>query len=52
MYNRQTSLHQYAELFNAFPNVTFPISVLDHTANPELVSYAWIFPNVVTNGHW
>jgi len=52
LYNRQTSLHQYAELFNAFPNVTFPISVLDHTANPELVSYAWIFPNVVTNGHW
>ncbi|MCA8996796.1 MAG: amidohydrolase, partial [Planctomycetaceae bacterium] len=20
--------------------------------NQELVSYAWIFPNVVTNGHW
>ncbi len=52
LYNRQTSLHQYAELFNAFPRVTFPISVLDHTANPELVSYAWIFPNVVTSGHW
>ncbi len=52
LYNRQTSLFQYKELFNAFPNVTFPLSVLDHTANPELVSYAWIFPNVVVNGHW
>ena len=52
LYNRQTSLIQYKELFNAFPKVTFPISVLDHTANPELVSYAWIFPNVVINGHW
>ena len=20
--------------------------------NQELTSYAWIFPNVVTNGHW
>lgn len=52
LYNRQTSLHQYAELFNAFPNVTFPVSVLDHTANAELVSYSWIFPNVLPNGHW
>ncbi len=52
LYDRRTTLYYYAELFNAFPSVTFPISVLDHTANPELVSYAWIFPNVVTNGHW
>ena len=37
---------------NAFPQVTFPISVLGQTSNQELVSYAWIFPNVVTNGHW
>ena len=22
------------------------------TSNQELVSYSWIFPNVVTNGHW
>ena len=52
LYNRQTSLHQYEDLFNAFPEVTFPVSVLDHTANAELVSYAWIFPNVVASGHW
>jgi len=32
--------------------VTFPISVLASVTNQELVSYAWIFPNVVTNGHW
>jgi hypothetical protein len=32
--------------------VTFPISVLASVTNQELTSYAWIFPNVVTNGHW
>ena len=41
-----------AELFNHFPEVTFPISVLSSGLNQELVSYAWIFPNVVTSGHW
>lgn len=52
LYDSRTSLIQYAPLFNAFPEVTFPISVLAQTSNQELVSYAWIFPNVVTNGHW
>lgn len=52
LFDMRTSLIQYAPLFNAFPQVTFPISVLGHTSNQELVSYAWIFPNVVTNGHW
>ncbi|MBR9801493.1 amidohydrolase [bacterium] len=52
LYDRRTSLIQYRELFNAFPQVTFPISVLTHNANQELVSYSWIFPNVVANGHW
>lgn len=52
LYDSRTSLIQYAALFNAFPEVTFPISVLAQTSNQELVSYAWIFPNVVTNGHW
>jgi hypothetical protein len=46
------SLIQYRHLFNAFPQVTFPISVLASVTNQELTSYAWIFPNVVTNGHW
>ena len=52
LFDQRTSLIQYAELFNAFPDVTFPISVLSSAQNQELVSYCWIFPNVVTNGHW
>lgn len=52
LFDQRTSLIQYRELFNAFPEVTFPISVLTSVQNQELVSYAWIFPNVVPNGHW
>jgi glucuronate isomerase len=52
LFDQRTSLIQYAELFNAFPEVTFPISVLTSVQNQELVSYSWIFPNVVTNAHW
>lgn len=46
------SLADYAELFNAFPGVPFPVSVLSHPLNHELVSFAWIFPNVLPFGHW
>jgi glucuronate isomerase len=52
LFDQQTSLIQYAGLFNAFPQVVFPVSVLSSGQNQELVSYSWIFPNVVTNGHW
>jgi len=52
LFDMRVSMIQYKELFNAFPKVMFPISVLGTTSNNELVSYAWIFPNVVTNGHW
>jgi glucuronate isomerase len=52
LYSQLTSLIQYAPLFNAFPDVTFCISVLTSVQNQELASYSWIFPNVVTNGHW
>ncbi len=52
LFDQRTSLIQYRRLFNAFPKVTFPISVLAQTSNQELVSCSWIFPNVVTNGHW
>lgn len=52
LYDSRVSLIQYRELLNAFPQVTFPISVLASVTNQELVSYAWIFPNVVTHGHW
>lgn len=52
LYDSRVSLIQYKELLNAFPDVTFPISVLASVTNQELVSYSWIFPNVVANGHW
>jgi glucuronate isomerase len=52
LFDQRTSLIQYRKLFNAFPQVTFPISVLAESSNAELVAYSWIFPNVVTNGHW
>ena len=52
LYDSRVSLIQYRELFNGFPQVVFPISVLASVTNQELASYSWIFPNVVTNGHW
>ncbi len=52
LYDSRVSLIQYKDLFNAFRSVTFPVSVLASVTNQELVSYAWIFPNVVTSGHW
>ena len=52
LFDQRTSLIQYAELFNTFPEVTFCVSVLSSGQNQELVSYSWIFPNVVTSGHW
>ena len=52
LYDSRVSLIQYRELFNAFPRVNFPISVLASVTNQELTSYAWIFPNVIAHGHW
>src|SRR5207249_3185918 len=52
LFDQRTSLIQYAKLFNAFPDVPFCISVLSSGQNQELVSYSWIFPNVITSGHW
>jgi glucuronate isomerase len=52
LFDQRTSLIQFAELFNAFPEVPFCISVLSSGQNQELVSYSWIFPNVYTSGHW
>jgi glucuronate isomerase len=52
LYDQRTSLIQYASLFNSFPTVTFCVSVLTSNQNQELASYSWIFPNVVTHGHW
>jgi len=52
LYDSRVSLIQYVKLFNAFPEVPFPISVLASVTNQELASYAWIFPNVICHGHW
>jgi glucuronate isomerase len=52
LFDQRTSLLQYKDLFNAFPDVAFPISVLTSAQNQELVGYSWIFPNVFPNGHW
>jgi glucuronate isomerase len=52
LFDQRTSLYQFRRLLNDKPRVTFPISVLTHAQNQELASYAWIFPNVVTSGHW
>lgn len=52
LFDQRTSLWQYRELFNAFPQVTFCVSVLSSSQNPELVAYSWLFPNVVASGHW
>jgi len=52
LFDQRTSLIQYGDLFNAFPEVTFCVSVLTSAQNQELASYSWIFPNVVTSGHW
>jgi glucuronate isomerase len=52
LFDQRTSLIQYRDLFNSFADVTFCVSVLSSGQNQELVSYSWIFPNVVTAGHW
>ena len=52
LFDRGGSLVQYRELFNRFPEVKFPVSVLTSAQNQELVAYSWIFPNVITSGHW
>jgi glucuronate isomerase len=52
LFDGRCSLIQYAGLFNEFPDVTFCVSILSSSLNQELASYSWIFPNVVTSGHW
>ena len=52
LFDSRVSLIQYRSLFNAFPGVKFPVSVLASVTNQELLSYSWIFPNVYPNGHW
>ena len=52
LFDQRVTLLHYRDLFNAFPEVTFCVSVLSSGQNQELASYSWIFPNVVTSGHW
>lgn len=52
LFDQRCSLLQFATLFNDFPRVKFPVSVLSSGQNQELVSNAWIFPNVYPHGHW
>ncbi len=39
-------------LLNAFPEVTFCLSVLSDSQAQELAAYGWIVQNVVLSGHW
>src|SRR5262249_38371987 len=52
LFRPRTSLRQYAGLLKAFPEVPVGVSVLPSVQNQELASYSWIFPNVLTSGHW
>jgi len=52
LFDQRTSLMHYKDVFNAFPDVTFPVSVLTSGQNQELSAFSWIFPNVLPNGHW
>lgn len=46
------SMHQYIDVFNRFPEVTFPVSTLTLPQGHELLSFTWIVSNVVASGHW
>lgn len=46
------SLRGYDYLFNQFPHVRFPTSVLSDTQGLELTSSAWIRHNLYPSGHW
>ena len=46
------SLAGYDYLFNQYPEVRFPTSVLAESMGLELTSSAWIRHNVYPSGHW
>jgi len=46
------SLRGLLPVLNAFPEVTFCLSVLSDSQVQELTSYGWIVQNVVLSGHW
>jgi glucuronate isomerase len=50
--NAGDTIHGLLPLLNAFPEVTFCLSVLSDSQAQELNSYGWIVQNVVVSGHW
>lgn len=46
------SLSGYDYLFNRYPEVRFPVSVLAESMGLELTASAWIRHNVYPSGHW
>ncbi len=46
------TLRSLMPLLNAFPEVTFCLSVLSDSQAQELASYGWLVRNVVVSGHW
>lgn len=46
------SMRGYDYLFNEYPDVKFPVSVLADTSGLELTAAAWIRHNVYPSGHW
>jgi len=47
-----SSMIGYSYLFNAYPDVKFPVSVLSETQEQELRTYGWLIHNVYPSGHW
>ena len=47
-----SSLIGYSYLFNAYPDLKFPVSVLSDTQEQELRTYGWLVHNVYPSGHW
>ena len=50
--NSVNSLRGYDYLFNTYPDVRFPTSVLCDSQTQELTASAWIRHNVYPSGHW
>ncbi len=52
LFDSLNSLSGFDYLFNAYPDVLFPTSVLADTTGLELTAAAWIRHNVFPSGHW
>ena len=52
LFDSVNSMKGYDYLFNTYPDVRFPTSVLSDTSGLELTAAAWIRHNVYPSGHW